>query len=67
MTAAIVAGAELRGDWALTLLALVGFLSYWAGLDVAFGAWPLARGEPYAFLRPIPVEEKEGNAEGPYE
>jgi hypothetical protein len=54
---AIAAAAELRGDWALTLIALVGFLSYWAGLDVAFGGWPLARGEPYSFLRPIPVEE----------
>jgi hypothetical protein len=67
LTTAIVAAAELRGDWALTLVTLVGFVSYWAGLDVAFGAWPLARGELYAFLRPIPVEEKEENAEEPYE
>ena len=58
---AIAAIAELRGDWALTLIALVGFLCYWAGHDVAFGAWPLARGEPYAFLRPIPVEESEND------
>ena len=58
-TVAIAAVAELRGDWALTLVALVGFLSYWAGLDVAFGAWPLARGEAYSFLRPIPVETED--------
>lgn len=30
------------------------FLAYWAGLDLAIGAWPLARGLPYRFTRPIP-------------
>ena len=29
------------------------FLSYWAGLDVAFGAVPLIEGESYAFARPL--------------
>lgn len=29
------------------------FLSYWAGLDVAFGAIPLMEGESYAFARPL--------------
>jgi len=58
-TAAVVVGADVAGDWAVSLVALVGFLAYWAGLDVAFGAWPLTRCEPYTFLRPIPVEEDE--------
>ncbi len=30
------------------------FLAYWAGLDLAIGAWPLASGRPYRFTRPIP-------------
>ena len=32
---------------------LTAFLSYWAGLDLAFGAWPLVRGHPYSFTGPI--------------
>ena len=37
---------------------LTGFLSYWAGLDLAFGAWPLVRGQPYSLTGSIdqPVE-----------
>jgi len=59
LTAALVVGAEVAGAWAVSLVALIGFLAYWAGLDIAFGAWPLASGEPYAFFRPIPVEPHE--------
>jgi hypothetical protein len=29
------------------------FLSYWAGLDLAFAAWPLVRGEPYSLTGSI--------------
>ncbi len=60
--AAVAAVAALAGRWAETLIALVGILSYWAGLDAAFGAWPLACGAPYSFSRPIPVEEREQDA-----
>jgi hypothetical protein len=37
---------------------LTALLSYWAGLDLAFGAWPLVRGQPYSFTGWIdqPVE-----------
>ncbi len=33
------------------------FLSYWAGLDVAFGALPLMEGSDYAFSRPLEPRE----------
>lgn len=33
------------------------FLSYWAGLDVAFGAVPLMEGESYAFTRPLDPDD----------
>jgi hypothetical protein len=36
------------------------FLSYWAGLDVAFGAIPLLEGRSYAFDRPL---DSDGDAE----
>ena len=58
-TAMFVVAAEVQGAWPLTLVALVGFLSYWAALDVVFGAWPLACGEPYSISRPIIVEKKQ--------
>jgi len=53
---AVVLLAEAAGDWAAGLIGFVGFLAYWAGLDVGFAAWPLARGEHYSFLRPIRPE-----------
>jgi hypothetical protein len=31
----------------------VGFTSYWAGLDLGFGAYPLACGAEYSLIRPI--------------
>jgi hypothetical protein len=42
---------------------LTAFLSYWAGLDLAFGAWPLVRGEPYCLTGSIdpPSEEAAGS------
>jgi hypothetical protein len=33
------------------------FLSYWAGLDVAFGAVPLMEGAAYAFARPLDPDD----------
>jgi hypothetical protein len=34
------------------------FLSYWAGLDVAFGAVPLMEGKSYAFARPLDPDDE---------
>jgi hypothetical protein len=31
----------------------VGFVSYWAGLDLGYGAYPLACGDEYSLTRPI--------------
>jgi hypothetical protein len=55
--AALVAGGMLAlrltaHDDAIGVL-LTGLLSYWAGLDAAFAAYPLARGEHYSFTGPI--------------
>lgn len=36
------------GRWPWTLLVLAGFAAYWAGLDAAVGAWPLARGRHFS-------------------
>ena len=38
---------------------VTGFLAYWAGLDLAFGAWPLMTGRSYRFTSGIdpPAEE----------
>lgn len=35
------------------------FLSYWAGLDVAFGAVPLMEGRSYSFTRPLEPDEED--------
>lgn len=43
----------LRHEEAIGVL-VTGFLAYWAGLDLALGGWPLARGEPYSFRGPLP-------------
>ena len=32
---------------------VTGFLAYWTGLDLAFGAWPLMTGRSYRFTRGI--------------
>lgn len=37
---------------------LTAFLSYWAGLDLAFGAWPLVGGAPYSFSGSIDQPEE---------
>ena len=34
------------------------FLAYGAGVDLAFGAWPLMCGRPYRFTRPIPPDDE---------
>jgi hypothetical protein len=36
-----------------------GLAGYWAGLDLAFGAWPLACGAKYSLTRPIPQPSPE--------
>jgi hypothetical protein len=53
LTAAGMAALRLTArDDAIGVL-LTGFLSYWAGLDAAFAAYPLARGEHYSLTGPI--------------
>jgi hypothetical protein len=44
------------GHWPWTLLVLAGFAAYWAGLDAAVGAWPLARGRDYSPTRLIKLD-----------
>jgi hypothetical protein len=39
------------------------FLSYWAGLDVAFGAVPLMEGRSYAFARPLDPDDSDADAD----
>jgi hypothetical protein len=50
---ALSAGGE-RGPVGVVATA---FLSYWAGLDVAFGAVPLIEGRSYAFARPLDPDD----------
>jgi hypothetical protein len=47
------------GERGTTGVVATAFLSYWAGLDVAFGAVPLMEGESYAFLRPLDPDDAE--------
>lgn len=60
----------------LVLLALVGergpagvvftaFLSYWAGMDLAYGAVPMIDGRPYSLTRGLPAEEEGRGEEQP--
>ena len=42
---------------------LTGVLAYWAGLDAAFAAWPLARGQDYGFTRALNADEESGEEE----
>ncbi len=51
--AAATAVLEALGESDLLLIVVTGTASYWAGLDAGFAAFPLIRGEPYSFLRPI--------------
>jgi hypothetical protein len=57
VTAAAIVLAEATADPGAGLIVLNGFLAYWAGVDLGFAAWPLARGEPYSFRRPIRPDE----------
>ncbi len=58
--AAIVSAALLvlnwQGRWQEILLVTVGFCAYWAGVDVAFGAWPLVCGRHYSWTGPIELD-----------
>jgi len=40
-------------------VAVSGFLAYWAGLDLAFGAVPLLEGKDYSLRRPLEIEREE--------
>jgi len=56
----VVAAVALHGLglWPWTLLVLVGFAAYWAGLDASVGAWPLARGRHYSPTGPIQADPR---------
>ena len=51
-------GGVVRGlSLALVGVLFTGFLAYWAGVDAALAAYPLARGEHYSFTGPIRAEQ----------
>jgi hypothetical protein len=57
-------------DWTDPIgVVFAAFAAYWAGLDLAFGAYPLMMGEHYSFTRPIARQarymEGEGKEQGP--
>jgi hypothetical protein len=47
-------------------IVVTGLLAYWAGVDLAFGAFPLMAGRCYRFERPLdpPPLEARGNERG---
>ncbi len=56
LTAAGLIALTALGQRGATGVAVSGFLAYWAGLDLAFGAVPLMEGRPYRFDRPLDPE-----------
>ena len=66
---AIVAAAALValsawGERGPVGVVATAFLSYWAGLDVAFGAVPLMAGKCYAFARPLDPDDEPDPRDG---
>lgn len=59
LTAAALVALSVLGERGAVGVTATGFLSYWAGLDLAFGAVPLMEGRPYAFDRPLDVDPEE--------
>lgn len=59
VTAVALIVLAIWGDRGPVGVAATAFLSYWAGLDVAFGAIPLMEGRSYALTRPLDPEEVE--------
>lgn len=53
--AALVALSVLGGRGSIGVV-VTGFLAYWAGLDLAFGAVPMMEGRSYRFERPLDPE-----------
>jgi hypothetical protein len=65
---AVVAAASLvalsaSGERGPVGVVATAFLSYWAGLDVAFGAVPLMEGRAYAFARPVVEDDDAASRE----
>jgi hypothetical protein len=60
LAAAAMAVCHHLGRWPWTLLVLTGFAAYWAGLDTAVGAWPLARGRHYRPAGRIEIDRHRG-------
>ena len=61
LTAALIFTMTLAGLVDEARATFGAFLAYWAGLDTAIAAWPLACGRPYRFLKDIPPEEPTGS------
>ncbi len=59
LTAAGLIALSVMGKRGAVGVAVTGFLAYWAGLDLAFGAVPLMEGKPYAFDRPLDPEPED--------
>ena len=53
LTAAALVVMRLLGLHDQIGVAFIAFMAYWAGLDIAFGAYPLMEGRHYAFRGPI--------------
>jgi hypothetical protein len=56
LSAASLVVLDARGERGAVGVVLSGFLAYWAGLDLAFGAVPLMEGRSYGFERPLDAE-----------
>jgi hypothetical protein len=56
LTAVGLIALNVMGKRGAVGVAVTGFLAYWAGLDLAFGAVPLMEGKSYAFDRPLDPE-----------
>jgi len=53
LTAAALVVMQLIGLHDQIGVAFIAFMAYWAGFDIAFGAYPLMEGRHYSFRGPI--------------
>lgn len=56
LTAAVLIALTAIGERGSIGVVATAFLSYWAGLDIAFGAVPLMEGKSYRFDRALEAE-----------
>ena len=65
ITACALVVLSERGERGPVGVVVTGFLAYWAGLDVAFGAVPRMEGKDYAVLRGLASDDDPAADEGP--